>query len=108
MGHAPSQARLGFLLANVTEARKWFTEAAMQGEVAAMEWLELNANDAAWGSAAPADGPHGYLVSGAGRTECNGFYARDGEYGGYPLFKNGQWWLLVQPALHFSCWYITC
>jgi len=66
MGHGPSQVRVGFRLAtqaeetgdsaDATEARKWFTEAAMQGEVAAMEWLELNGSDAAWGSTASADG----------------------------------------------------
>ena len=39
---------------------------------------------------------HGYYVNGAGSKEVNGFYERDGEYGGAPLFKNGQWIGMVQ------------
>ena len=47
-------------------------------------------------------------MSGAGSTECNGFYARDGEYGGCPLFKNGRWWLLRYTMKSgISCWYIA-
>ena len=40
--------------------------------------------------------------------QVNGFYQRDGEYGGAPLFKNGQWWLLQYTMRSGnSYWYIA-
>jgi hypothetical protein len=50
--------------------------------------------------------PEGYLVSGAGSSEVNGYYERDGEYGGAPLFKFGQFWLLrytMRSGNHCAC-----
>eukprot|EP00308_Calcidiscus_leptoporus_P008945 CAMPEP_0119362928 /NCGR_PEP_ID=MMETSP1334-20130426/9810_1 /TAXON_ID=127549 /ORGANISM="Calcidiscus leptoporus, Strain RCC1130" /LENGTH=457 /DNA_ID=CAMNT_0007378199 /DNA_START=57 /DNA_END=1430 /DNA_ORIENTATION=- len=47
-------------------------------------------------------------VSGAGVDFVNGIYVRDGTYGGVPLFKNGQTWLLryrLQSGAHF--WYLA-
>ena len=47
----------------------------------------------------------GFTVSGAGSSEVNGFYERDGEYGGAPLYKNGQWWLLRYVMKSGSAWW---
>ena len=41
----------------------------------------------------PPPPPYGYRVEGAGTTEADGLYVRDGEYCGAPLFKKGRLWL---------------
>lgn len=46
-------------------------------------------------------------VAGAGCEECNGDYHRDGVWGGAPLFKNGQWWLLRYQLRRSTYWYIA-
>eukprot|EP00962_Isochrysis_galbana_P049514 scaffold20999_cov96-Isochrysis_galbana.AAC.1 len=46
------------------------------------------------GHGAGGEGAAGFLVQGAGSQEANGTYLREGQYGGAPLYKKGQWWLL--------------
>ncbi len=52
--------------------------------------------------------PAAIAVSGAGVSAVNGVYVRDGTYGGVPLYKNGQVWLLryrLPAGMHF--WYLA-
>ena len=52
-----------------------------------------------------ASGPGGFLVTGAGSEDVNGFYRREGEYGGAPLFTNGDWWLLRYTMKSGNSWW---
>lgn len=59
-------------------------------------------------STPPMQTPTIVFVKGAGYRVANGAYTRDGEYGGAPLFKNGQLWLLryrMPRGTHY--WYIA-
>ena len=49
--------------------------------------------------------PAGFTVSGAGSEEVNGFYKREGDYGGAPLFANGTWWLLRYTMKSGNSWW---
>ena len=50
-------------------------------------------------------GPGGFLVTGAGSEEVNGFYKREGDYGGAPLFTKEKWWLLRYTMKSGNSWW---
>ena len=52
-----------------------------------------------------ATGPGGFLVTGAGSEEVNGFYKREGDYGGAPLFTKEKWWLLRYTMKSGNSWW---
>ena len=89
--------------------------AARTGHVAAIHALladpgvDPNARSRAL-STRPTDTlPVAVEVSGAGLELVCGTYARDGSYGGAPLFKKGQVWLLRyrMPASGHHFWYLA-
>ena len=53
----------------------------------------------------PPPPPYGYRVEGAGTTEADGLYVRDGEYCGAPLFKKGRLWLLRYRLQSGNLWW---